>query len=56
MTRVLVMLLLVGGMAVHLRAQTLPQPGLTPSDDAVLRGSESRWVSRIGPVGAAPAT
>src|SRR6266567_9471527 len=37
MTRVLVMLLLVGGLAVQLRAQTPPQPGLTLSDDAALR-------------------
>jgi cytochrome c peroxidase len=35
--RVLLVLLLVGGVAVHLRAQTPPQPGLAPGDDAVLR-------------------
>ena len=35
LTRVLVVLLLVGSVAVHLRAQTLPQPGLV--FDAVRR-------------------
>jgi len=34
---VLVVLLLVGGIAVHLRAQTAPQPGLAWSDDVALR-------------------
>ena len=37
MTRWLVMLLLVGGIAVHLRAQTPPPPGITLGDDAALR-------------------
>src|SRR5215467_1808781 len=37
LTRVLIVLLLVGSVAVHLRAQTLPQPELTPDDDAALR-------------------
>src|SRR5262245_7788934 len=37
LTRVLAVLLLVGSVAVHLRAQTLPQPELTPGDDAVRR-------------------
>jgi len=34
---VLVVLLLVGGVAVHLRAQTPPPPGLALGDDAALR-------------------
>jgi len=37
LTRVLVVLLLVGGGAGHLRAQTPPQPGLTPGEEAALR-------------------
>src|SRR5215211_5903574 len=37
LTQVLVVLLLVGGVAVHLRAQTPPQPELTLGDDAALR-------------------
>src|SRR5262249_51355275 len=37
LTWVLVVLLLVGGIAVHLRAQTPPPPGHTPGDDAALR-------------------
>src|SRR5262245_52347785 len=34
---VLVVLLLSGGVAVHLRVQTPSPPGLTPGDDAALR-------------------
>jgi cytochrome c peroxidase len=42
---VLVVLLLVGGVAVHLGARTPPQPGLTLSDDAALR----QQITRIYP-------
>ena len=41
----LVVLLLVGGVTVHLRAQTPPQPGLAPDDDATLR----QQITRIYP-------
>ena len=37
LTRVLVVLLLVGGVTMHLRAQTPPQPGFALGDDAALR-------------------